>query len=681
MGLPLSHECTVSVDGNSLEHFSSLKIEQAINWHHQFEIRMVIADLLAAFGDEEWMDIPLNEQLDACKKCVGKAFSAEFSLTHMDDVKGNTFQGIVTNVSLERSQGSYIDIVLRGYCPTILTSKGKNCRSFEEMTLADIFNKVLNPYSIDTDISPAFSETIPYVVQYKESDFHFLNRLAERYGEWFFFDGETLQLGPPMKGAAIDLYLGDRMPSFNWSLNIEPLQFKHSQYNYLDNEVFEESSKGAGVNGLGDLGDFALNEADKVFNQEPLMPLEFLIADEAGLKRAVEIKRKMQANNLHQFSGVSHHPDLVLGGVFEAKGNMAAFDAEGEEQYGQFLVTQITHFFDGSMRYQNSFSALPVDVEVPPSNPKVQLTKCETQVAVVKENVEDPDGLGRVRVNFGWQEPNDLSPWLRIVTPHAGDNKGMYFIPELEEEVLIGFENGDPDRPFVMGSLYHGKNMPEDFKESKNLIKAIRTQSNNEIQLYDEQGKESILIFNRDNQNEIILTLDEGGKIRIKTDNLLEMVAKDITMSASNDFDITVGNNMTIEVGKNLDVTVGKDKTEKIGGKETVEVAKNRDVTAGKKIIYASGTVTEFSSGTKTIVTAGTKLELASGANTTIEATGNLSVKANGKSSYESMGPMTLETMANSTIKGMMLNLQGQGTATLKATGMVTVKGGVVMIN
>lgn len=676
------HEFSFSIDGSPLHHFYHFSLKQNIGGHHHFEITIASIDLMKTMGQDSGWGVALDEQLDLCKKCIGKTFSAEFSTSLVDEVDGNSFKGIITNLSLARSHGHYMEMILSGYSPTILTSKGKDCMSFEEMSLDQIFKKVLGEYGdIETEINPTFKDVIPYVVQYKENDFHFLSRLAQRYGEWFFYNGEKLILGPPEKKNPEELFLGVNLRSFNWSLNLEPLQFKKIQYNYIDNEVFKDSSKGGSVNGLGEFGDFALAEADKLFTQEPLMPTEFLIPDQGTLEKLTDIERKMRANQLVSFTGHSRHPDLTIGGVIEGKGKVADETDENDEFYGQFIVIKVVHYLRADGTYENNFVAIPVDVEVPPINKMVRLVNCETQVAVVKKNVDDPDGLGRVRVNFQWQEANQLSPWLRIITPHAGENKGMYFIPEEEEEVIVGFENGDPERPFIIGSLYHGKNMPKDFKEGKNLIKAIRTKSNNEIQLYDEEGKESILIFNRDNQNEIILTLDEGGKIRIKTDNLLEMVAKDITMSASNNFDISVGNNMTIEVGKDLDMTTGKNKTEKIGDNEKVEIGKNREVTAGKKFVYSSGTSTEWSSGTKTDITAGTNLSFSAGGNGSFEATGTMKVKANGSSTYESMGPLTVKSTANTTVQGMMLKLQGQTMTDLQGSAMVTIKGGMVMIN
>ena len=129
---------------------------------------------------------------------------------------------------------------------------------------------------------------------------------------------------------------------------------------------------------------------------------------------------------------------------------------------------------------------MPSSCQVPAyTNPEaVPKAKGEAQSAVVSSNA-DPEGLGRVKVNFHWNSQLE-SPWLRVVSPHGGGEKGFYFVPEVGEEVQVGFEQGNAERPFVMGSLYHGKAKPSSWKTDANNIKAIRTRSGNQVVMNDE---------------------------------------------------------------------------------------------------------------------------------------------------------------------------------------------------
>lgn len=702
----LTHDVNISIDGISIKTFTNLEISQNINNHHQFKLVLGTVDLLESMGKGDWWNTPINEQLEKCRTCIGTKIKIDFSLPSMKDASGNCFEGFVTNISVARNFGKKMSIVLFGYSPTIMASKGLNCVSFEEMTLSDIFNKVLNQYSdIRTNISPAFTKVIDYTVQYRESDYNFLSRLAQRYGEWFFYDGETLHLGPPQKGTAIELKLGKTLDAFDWSLNLEHTQFEQDQYSYSKNELFKSSSKGKPVSGLGDFGDFTLKESDKFYKQAPKIPIDFLTPTKNLLQDVTTSKRQMLANNLVEFKGESLHPDIKVGAIINAGGAVASVKLSDLENYGEFIVTEVTHHIHINGTYYNIFRAIPANVKVAPINPNIIPVHCEAQVAVVMENVDDPNSLSRVRVNFYWQKPSDLSPWLRVVTPHAGRDKGMYFIPELEEEVLVGFENGDPERPFIHGSFHH-KNQTPPYKDPKNYLKGIRTVSRNEIMFNDEPGKETIMIFNKENKNEIILTLDNSGKIRIKTHNLLEMVAKDINITASNNMNIDVGNNFTMSVGNDSESTIGNDSKSTIGNNSELSIGENQEITIGKDKTEEIGDNNELTVGKKIVCKADKSISITSMTDTNMESkTGSITVKAmkdielDAKMNMKLSAKMNLDigAMMNSSIagklgvkvesnltcdvKGLMTTLEGQAMTNVKAGAMVKMQGGIIMIN
>jgi len=106
--------------------------------------------------------------------------------------------GIVTEVSLNRRNKGNREVLVKGYSPTILLDGRPNCKSYTGKTLSAIVNDLhsqipQNDLKFVTD--PAFTGEIPYVVQYKESNFNFLNRIADRYGEWCYYDGKELKFG------------------------------------------------------------------------------------------------------------------------------------------------------------------------------------------------------------------------------------------------------------------------------------------------------------------------------------------------------------------------------------------------------------------------------------------------------------------------------------------------------
>ncbi len=145
-------------------------------------------------------------------------------------------------------------------------------------------------------------------------------------------------------------------------------------------------------------------------------------------------------------------------------------------------------------------------------------------IGVVTNN-KDPDNLGRVKVKFPWLSDTDESYWARIATPMAGKQRGIYFLPEVEDEVLVVFEQGDVRFPYIIGSLWNGKDTPpETNKNGKNDIRLIKSRSGHVIRLNDEKGKETIEIIDKTNNNSI--------KFDTATNTISITSAKDITLSA-----------------------------------------------------------------------------------------------------------------------------------------------------
>jgi len=184
----------------------------------------------------------------------------------------------------------------------------------------------------------------------------------------------------------------------------------------------------------------------------------------------------------------------------------------------------------------------------------------------------DPEGLGRIRVQFPWQKiMGEMTPWIRIVTPHAGGDKGFHFIPEIDEEVLVGFEGGNAEHPYMLGSLYNGTGKASQFQSDANDIKAIRTRSGHTFELNDANGSESITIT------------DMNGNII-----LIDTANNNITISALENMTLNA-KNMQINVEENFDVTVGQNKTETINENITI-TATNEDKQIGEEIKVISST-------------------------------------------------------------------------------------------
>lgn len=124
----------------------------------------------------------------------------------------------------------------------------------------------------------------------------------------------------------------------------------------------------------------------------------------------------------------------------------------------------------------------------------------------VVSDLEDPDNLGRVKVTYPHLDDNE-SDWARLVSPMAGKERGLFLRPEVGDEVLVGFEQSDPRRPFVMGSVWSSEDKPppDDNKAKENNWRFIRSRSGHIVKLDDTEGKERIEILDKDGERTIVL--------------------------------------------------------------------------------------------------------------------------------------------------------------------------------
>jgi uncharacterized protein involved in type VI secretion and phage assembly len=126
-------------------------------------------------------------------------------------------------------------------------------------------------------------------------------------------------------------------------------------------------------------------------------------------------------------------------------------------------------------------------------------------VGVVTNN-RDPDNMHRVKVRFPWLKQDDESNWARVATLMAGNGRGAYFLPEVDDEVLVAFEHGSVEHPFVIGALWNGKDVAhESNSDGNNDNRSIKSRSGHVVRLCDRAGEESIEIIDKTGQNRIVI--------------------------------------------------------------------------------------------------------------------------------------------------------------------------------
>ena len=528
---------TIYIDGVKLLPYH-IQVEQRSDWHHQFEITISTEKAKVM----ETVGAPESVVIDNAIAYAGDV--AEISIERHNGTF--TFKGYITDVHIDQTYAGDSFIILKGYAPTYLLEGQKSVASFEEKSLKEIFDETTSdfPANISKEVNPKYTSAIPYVTRYKETQYQFLSRLAATYGEWFYYDGQKVVFGDlPSESPKVSLTFGsDSMLSFNYGINLRPSDFKQQFYKYQDNGTLEQAGTSFKPGWLDPHSKTSLSASEKLFAEEGLDPVTYGIKDSNHLKHLVEAKKASTVGDVMIFNGQSANPGVMIGAEVEVNSQNGFI--------GKYRVISVSHSFDSNRNYYNVFRAIPATTLAPPLNKRIKSPQAEPQAGEVVDN-NDPDKLGRVRVQLKWQE--GTTPWVRVLTNYAGPGAaegvtGTYFVPEIGDEVFVEFEQGDPDRPYVVGSNYHGSTAP-DFADPDNNLKAIKTRSGHILQFDDTDGAESILITDKKGNLLTIetsidgITINAGDSISIKAGTSIDIEAgQTISMRSADSITIASGN-------------------------------------------------------------------------------------------------------------------------------------------
>jgi uncharacterized protein involved in type VI secretion and phage assembly len=165
--------------------------------------------------------------------------------------------------------------------------------------------------------------------------------------------------------------------------------------------------------------------------------------------------------------------------------------------------------------------------------------------AIVKD-IKDPDGQGRVKIALPWSPDTggaSYEVWARLATLMAGNNRGSWFIPDVDDEVLVAFEGGDARRPYVIGALWNGRDTPPDSMDGagNNYRKVLRSRNGVKITLDDQDGQEKFIVETpgaqkitlKDGPGSIAIEDSNGNSIKLETAGVTVTASAKVTINAS----------------------------------------------------------------------------------------------------------------------------------------------------
>ena len=556
--------CLLSLDGEPFLSRNSYEVilEQKTNAHDTFSI--IVPD--------DALDTYEGFVMENSKKLLGKKINLSYWQYGSEN---QVFSGIVTGLK-NRKESGYGKLVITGHSPSILLENGRADRSFEQLSLSQIVKEIGVNYPQEGKIHAEEQElnvrrVLPYTVQSQESDFGFIQRLATRYGEYFYYNGKELIFGNKAE-PVLELSEGRELIELEFELGLRAQGFSGLAYDAEKGESIQHNAQEVQTEWKENaLQAVAVQASKQLFGNVPKSV--FSGSEKSQELEEMLLKEKENRESLVWIRGRSRDSRLKNG----SRAKLTDINGRAMETY---RIVEIRHYYNGD-EYYNEFVGVS-DVLHPPYQDSGAFPKSHEQMGRVVENA-DPLGLGRVRVQMMWQEAgSEKTPWIRLLQPHSGSGKGFYFVPEIGEEVLVGFQGGNAEKPYVIGTQYNGKEK-SGYADKENSIKAVHTRSGTKIILNDSEG--SILIEDPSGNT---YHMDGQGNIKVSA-------PKNISFTAGQNINISAGQNITTTAGMNISASAGMSYNVFAGGAISQNAVMNYTLTAANITEIAQETFDTFS--------------------------------------------------------------------------------------
>lgn len=581
----------VTVKGEE-QKFVSLHLRQGFNRHHTFT---VVVNYLS----------PNNTFQQTPEKFIGYiGETASISFVHRHTGESYDFEGIITQVEMIGSMGETGGVAIHGTSPTILYENNRTLDSWMDQSLSTIIKEATQEYGkVNLVSNPKYATPIPYMAQYNESVFDFMNRLSALYGEWFYYDGTKVYFGKPDRDNTEKIVYDMDLEEVRLVANLVP--GKSARYDYVAQENKQHNADTpAKPDGMNDLQSIAHSCSEKAYTAKTTSAADPHVTDKAELDEQMRIVKNASGANLLNIKGIGKTCRIRIGEIID----VSFPDRMKLPPLGKFRIVGIEHEVHRDGHYSNSFVGVP-DGTVHIPVPDVKRPLALPELATVKENNDDK-GQGRVKVAFDWQKNGKTTNWIRVQTPNAGvsgavpKNRGWVFVPEVGDQVMVSYEHGNPDRPYVTGSVFHSGSGKGGDKDNK--VKSIITRSGNAIVFDDETG--SIVITDQTGKQLIML---DG------TDAITVMAKRSITLTNEAE-SVIVMDDKSIGLQADTIALEGRKSVTLLSGNECMVLSSE------KSIISSSGTNIKQEAAKDYDVAA--KNGTVNGVNLMIEGKGNVTV-------------------------------------------------------
>jgi type VI secretion system secreted protein VgrG len=524
-----------------------------------------------------------------------------------------------------------------------LLTLSTNCRVFQGLAVMAIIKQVISTYGLSvSDVTTETYQPLDYCTQYNETDFNFVSRLAEQFGIFYYFEhksGDNTVVFADSRSAYSPCPLVSKV-------QYSPQPGKEDIYHSVISDIRATATLVTGIHSSRDVDflTYSPHVMDPVSSTAPTGANSWeryhFPAGEAGYVKLVS-KALPTPNHGKTSMGAQRDASDVPSNQFHGTSSARSFQPgftfdqtmHPRSAWNQtYLLTEVMHSAQqappyrardnaSGQPYSNRFVAIESTRTFRPAahTPKPRIMGPQTAMVVTPQG-EDLylDKQGRVCIQFFWdrlRKSNTIdNTWVRVAQPWAGNGWGTYFWPRVNDEVVVQFLDGDPDKPVVSGSVYNGVNMAKYALPDMSTRTGIVTRSSksgtadnaNELRFEDKKGSE-----------QIFLNAEMDMDHRIENDSRRFVGGKDSLMVTGNQLEQITGDRHTEvkgatvdKIGKNLDLDVGTDVNGKVGQNFSLNVGQNMGEKVGMNYALDSGMEVYIKAGMSVVIESGLELTL-----------------------------------------------------------------------
>jgi phage protein D/phage baseplate assembly protein gpV len=468
-------------------------------------------------------------------------------------------KGEITALEPDFGEGTSATLLVRGYDRSHRLHRGTHSQAYLQVTDSDLANRIAQEAGLRTQVDST-SEVYDHVFQHNQTHMEFLTERAQRIGFEVFVKENTLYFRRPARnGNALELEWGNQLRSFRPRLTlveqVDEVVVKGWKPKTRQT-IVGQATRGEAEPETGHSQSGA-QMASSAFSSARRLVVDRCVHSQAEADTLAQAILDELSGAFIEAEGVCYGEPRLRAGTY------VRLTALGSQFSGTYFVTAATHVYRADAGYMTTFAIHGRRPETLPdllqrgANGKNGLSG---PVVGLVTNNNDPEGRGRVKVKFPWLSDEVESDWARVVGMGAGEERGFFCLPEVNDEVLVAFEQGDVARPYVIGGLWNGQDKPPlpvgQALENGNVHRRqFKTREGHTLTFID--GTDKGIVLETAGGHRLTLA-DEKKQIVVETAGGHKLVLDDgkseVTLESTANARIKSAANLTIEAGSKLEL-------------------------------------------------------------------------------------------------------------------------------